>query len=175
MDAEEDASPEARTAGPLERSNGGNMHLPPCGIYRTTAAIGPIQPGRLVFFHNHGDPGPGVYPPESWHLNRAVFAHRGVTLPDSSLADTLEPLQPEGLYRVTEAFTCCERECVTFNTELLVQLGYNGNAQPILFVPNWTKSGLAFPETGHPLRSEQLRNLQRLRVEGLPEPSAHLQ
>ena len=32
--------------------------LPPCGLYRTRRALGTSIPeGRLVYFHNHGDPG----------------------------------------------------------------------------------------------------------------------
>jgi hypothetical protein len=35
--------------------------LPPCGIYRTSQPLGDHVPaGQLVFFHNHGDPGPGI-------------------------------------------------------------------------------------------------------------------
>jgi hypothetical protein len=47
--------------------------LPPCGVYRTKTAVAGIEAGRLVYFHNHGDPGPGLYPPESWAQNRAKF------------------------------------------------------------------------------------------------------
>ena len=46
--------------------------LPPCGIYRTDLALGDEVPaGRLVYFHDHGDPGPGIYLPRDWVANRA--------------------------------------------------------------------------------------------------------
>lgn len=138
--------------------------LPPCGIYRTTIAIGSVPEGRLVMFHNHGDPGPGIYLPEAWDRNRARFAPSGETLDPVDLATTLEPLPAQGLYRVTESFTCCEKNCRTFEPNLLVQLGYNGEAEPILFVPEWTPSGLAFPEVGQPLDEERLARLAPLMV-----------
>lgn len=37
----------------------------PCGLYRTTRPIPDAVPaGVLVYYHNHGDPGPGVYLPD---------------------------------------------------------------------------------------------------------------
>jgi len=146
------------------------MDLPPCGLYRTTEPIGSVPAGRLVYFHNHGDPGPGVYLPESWHLNRARFAERGTTLPDESLALTLEALPAEGLYRVLEEFYCCENHCRTFTPGLLVQLGYNGNAEPILFVPELSDAGMAFPEKGTRIDRDRLDKIALLKV-AAPVPS----
>ncbi len=117
-----------------------------------------------MYFHNHGDPGPGIYLPESWSLNRAVFRKSGFTLPDEQSAQTLEPLAPEGLYRVAEEFTCCEKRCVTFSRELLVQLGYTGHAEPILFRPVWAESGLQFPENGQRIDADRIERLIRLSV-----------
>ena len=57
-----------------------SQKLPPCGIYRTLAQVGDVPAGRLVYFHNHGDPGPGVYLPERWSANRAHFQARGHVL-----------------------------------------------------------------------------------------------
>jgi hypothetical protein len=138
--------------------------LPPCGIFRTRAPIGAVPAGRLVYFHNHGTPGPGVYLPERWRQNRAVFEQRGTTLPDPVLASLLEPLLAEGLYRVTEPFTCCDKRCRTFERDLLVQLGYDGEAHPILFVPEWTDAGLAFPEVGQRLDAQRMAYLALLQV-----------
>ena len=54
-----------------------STELPPCGLYRTVKPIGSIEAGRLVYFHNHGDPGPGLYFPESWSAQpRAVLQER---------------------------------------------------------------------------------------------------
>ena len=43
--------------------------------------IGTVEAGRLVYFHNHGNPGPGLYFPERWTHNRAHFTPRGSTVP----------------------------------------------------------------------------------------------
>ncbi len=150
--------------------------LPPCGLYRTTAAIGPIPAGRLVYFHDHGDPGPGLYLPDAWQANRAVFGKKGVTLPDAASAKSLRPLLAEGLYRVEEEFFCCEKRCKTFARDLLVQLGYDGAAKPILFVPEWTAGGLAFPQLGQGVDELKLSKLGWLVVptaKGEPPADRH--
>jgi hypothetical protein len=61
----------------------------PCGIYRTTVPIAAAVPaGVLVYYHNHGEPGPGVYLPRDWRNNRAVFHEGGTTVPDERYAGT---------------------------------------------------------------------------------------
>ncbi len=147
------------------------MALPPCGLYRTTAAIGEVPAGRFVYFHNHGDPGPGIYTPSAWNHNRATFHRRGVTLPDVELAATLHPLPREGLYRVVRDFTCCEQRCRTFASESLVQLGYNGEGRAIVFLPTLTEAGVALPASGTLIEDDRLANLASLKVqEALPGP-----
>ena len=146
------------------------MELPPCGLYRTTEAIGGVPANRLVYFHNHGNPGPGVYLPESWSLNRAQFSKKGTTLPEENLAFTLEPLPVEGLYRTAEGFTSSGENGRTYPEDLLVQLGYNGQGEPILFVPEWGTAGLAFPQMGHKLTPDQLALLIPLKVAGPKQP-----
>jgi hypothetical protein len=149
--------------------------LPPCGLYRTSRPIGPVPAGRLVYFHNHGEPGPGVYLPERWEHNRARFSSAGHTLPEphGSAADGLVPLAPEGLYRVTEPFPCCEKRCRTFAADLLVQLGYDGEGHAILFEPGWSEAGLALPSTGSRVDAEAVARLSRLAVaEGPKSPPA---
>lgn len=147
--------------------------LPPCGLYRTRRALGTTIPeGRLVYFHNHGNPGPGLYLPSGWSVNRARWHAQGTPLPDAQWAEHLEPLPAEGLYRVLESFACCEKRCRTFDEELLVQLGYNGMAEPILFVPEWTETGLSFPTTGSVVDRIQLQRLKPLKVAEAAEPSA---
>jgi len=146
--------------------------LPPCGLYRTRRALGTTIPeGQLVYFHNHGDPGPGLYLPSGWSVNRAQWHAQGTPLPDPQWAEHLEPLLAEGLYRVRESFSCCEKRCRIFEEELLVQLGYNGMAEPILFVPEWTEAGLHFPTTGSVVDRDQLQRLMPLKVEEAAEPS----
>lgn len=138
--------------------------LPPCGIYLTTAPIGGIPEGRLVYFHNHGDPGPGVYLPASWRGNRARFEARGHLLPDLDHARFLEPLPAEGFYRVDSPFHCCDKRCRLFEADMLVQLGYNGSGSAILFVPEWVDGQLAIPDRGTPIERERIERLTPLRV-----------
>jgi hypothetical protein len=146
--------------------------LPACGLYRTTQALeGHVPAGRLVYFHNHGDPGPGIYLPSGWALNRARWHESGHTV-TPEWAATLDALPAEGLYRVRETFTCCAKRCRTYEPELLVQLGYNGEAAPLLFVPEWTEAGLAIPEMGLPIDTDRLRALAALTVVEAREPDA---
>jgi hypothetical protein len=144
------------------------MPLPRCGLYKTLGPIGSIPSGRLVYFHNHGDPGPGLYLPSGWKRNRVELQERGTTLPDPDLVRLLEPLAPEGFYRVTEAFHCCEQKCRRFEAETLIELGYNASGQPIVFVPELVDGMLAIPSTGTVIDYESLARLQQLRV---PEAS----
>lgn len=151
--------------------------LPPCGLYRTTTPLGEHVPaGRLVFFHNHGDPGPGVYLPTAWSGNRAQWQTRGHTIPSAAWAASLEPLPGEGLYRVVTPFTCCPNACRTYEQDLLVQLGYNADAEPLLFVPEWTAGALAIPELGMRIDEDRLARLAALKVaesDDPPDAAAH--
>ena len=127
-----------------------------------------IPANRLVYFHNHGDPGAGLYLPEKWNLNRAQWQPRGHTLPDQAVAQHLAPLPAEGLYVVKETFFCCEKRCVEYPPRQLVQLGYGGEATPLLFIPEFSARGLGFPERGQllvGLRAEgQKRYLDTLKA-----------
>ncbi len=139
--------------------------LPPCGLYRTTRAIGEAVPaGRLVFFHNHGDPGPGVYLPTGWRQNRALFDGNGVLLPAAWWAASLDPLAPEGFYRVRETFYCCDRRCQTFEVDQLVQLGYTAEAEPLLFVPEVIDSVFVVPDRGARIDRARIAKLHPLKT-----------
>lgn len=140
------------------------MPLPPCGLYRTTASIGSIPAGRLVYFHNHGDPGPGVYLPASWKHNRVQLRERGTVLPDPADAASLLPLPAEGFYRVVDAFECCERRCRRFEPDMLVQLGYDGAGEALLFVPELIDGMLALPEQGSRVELSKLSHTRPLKV-----------
>jgi hypothetical protein len=141
------------------------MNLPPCGLYRTTAPVAGIPAGRLVYFHNHGDPGPGLYLPEGWSHNRMQVSKQGRTLqqPEDDVR-LLEPLPPEGFYRVTEAFHCCEKKCRLFEPEMLLQLGYNAAGEAIAFVPELVDGMLAVPTRGSRVDPEVFDKLKQLRV-----------
>lgn len=138
--------------------------LPPCGLYATRAAIGGVPAGRLVYFHNHGEPGPGIYLPASWKGNRARFEARGHLLPSPEAARELEPLPAEGFYRVVEPFHCCEKRCRRFEPSTLVQLGYDGAARAILFLPQIVDAQIALPATGTRVDRDRLAFLEPLRV-----------
>ena len=140
------------------------MELPPCGLYRTTGPLGSIGEGQLVYFHNHGNPGPGVYLPKEWRYNRAQFEEKGQTIEDPGLVRVLQPLPPEGFYRVTESFHCCEKQCRLFEQDALLQLGYNAEADPILFIPELVDSMFAVPEKGWKTTLDTLGNVRQLRV-----------
>lgn len=137
---------------------------PGCGLYRTTLALGELPAGRLVYFHDHGEPGPGIYLPASWNLNRVVWHARGTTVPGAEWSSTLAPLLAEGLYAVDSAFHCCDKRCVAFSAGQLVQLGYDGDAVPILFIPEWSDRGLGFPAKGTRLDHDRLQRLSMLKV-----------
>jgi hypothetical protein len=138
--------------------------LPPCGLYRTLDQIGGIPAGRLVYFHNHGDPGAGMYLPESWTGNRAKFARQGHLLPKPEDSQKLVPLPPEGFYRVEKQFHCCEKKCRLYEVDALVQLGYNGEGTPILFEPQWEGAKIALPDRGTRIDFEALLAIAPLRV-----------
>lgn len=140
------------------------LPLPPCGLYRVVAPIGDITPGRLVYFHNHGSPGPGVYFPERWTHNRAHFAPNGTTLPVGFDPAALHALPAEGFYRVTAAFFCCDKQCTRFEPESFVQLGYNGAGRALVFVPELGAGVLAVPDRGTLIDDIALANLVALRV-----------
>ena len=138
--------------------------LPPCGLYRTVAAVGGIEAGRLVYFHNHGDPGPGMYLPERWTRNRAQFSSRGTTVPTGFDPRALMPLPREGFYRVARTFHCCEKKCVEFTPETFVQLGYNGKGEALCFLPELVNGTFDIPERGTRLDDKVLSNLIPLAV-----------
>jgi hypothetical protein len=140
------------------------MQLPPCGLYRTTGPVGSIPADRLVYFHNHGDPGPGLYLPSGWKRNRVELQSRGTTLTDPEWLHRLEPLPPEGLYRVTEAFYCCDRRCALFEPETLIELGYNAQGHAIVFLPEFVDGMLAIPTTGTAIDHARLSSLKQLKL-----------
>ncbi len=138
--------------------------MPPCGLYRTTREIAGIPADRLVYFHNHGDPGPGLYLPEAWEGNCARFSQQGHTLPKHEDAAGLERVPDEGFYRVRAPFFCCDKRCQEFSVEMLVQLGYDGEATPIVFIPEIVNGVLALPDEGVAIDRGTLSNLVKLRV-----------
>ena len=138
--------------------------LPACGVYRTVKQVGPVEANRFVYFHNHGNPGPGLYFPERWDANRAVFSQNGQTVPDNFDPAWIHALPAEGFYRVVRPFHCCEKKCTEFQAEALVQLGYNGNGKAIVFTPEYSGGVIRVPERGTLVDEEQLKNLVQLKL-----------
>jgi hypothetical protein len=103
-----------------------------------------------------------VYLPEEWSYNRAQFQAKGHTIDDPGLVRFLQPLPPEGFYRVLEAFHCCEKQCRLFEQDALLQLGYNADADPILFTPELVDSMLAIPAKGWKTTLETLGKVRQL-------------
>jgi hypothetical protein len=133
-------------------------------VYRTTQKIGDVEAGRLVYFHNHGNPGPGLYFPESWIHNRAKWAANGYTLPKVFDVRALKPLPAEGFYRVASSFYCCEKQCVKFEPDQMVQLGYNGAGRAIVFVPEYGSGAITVPEKGTVIDDVSFPNLVLLKL-----------
>jgi len=140
------------------------QELPPCGLYRTVKQVGSIEAGRLVYFHNHGNPGPGLYFPEKWNANRAVFTQNGQTVPDDFDPRSIKSIPAEGFYRVTKPFFCCEKKCTQFETDALVQLGYNGSGRGILFTPEYANGVIRVPERGSVVDDDAFKSLVQLKL-----------
>jgi len=138
--------------------------LPACGLYLTLLPIGSVPAGRLVYFHNHGDPGPGVYLPTRWVGNEARFEQPGHLLGDHDATAALQAVAPEGVYRVAAPFDCCANHCRTFEVDSVVQLGYDGAGNPIVFEPTFAEGRAVFPDRGSRVDRDRLVNLAPLRM-----------
>ena len=114
------------------------LELPPCGLYRTTlphpTKADSVGAKRLVHFHNHsGANKPIVLMPKSNEHNVWTFHDKGFLVDDDAWCHTLEPLPAEGLYTTTAPLQLGENAVAEGQ---LVQLGYNGFGEPILFFPS---------------------------------------
>jgi hypothetical protein len=148
---------------------------PRCGLYRTTRALpegsDTVAAGQLVYFHNHSDQGPPLLLlPKSNRHNRWQFHDRGHHLTDADLTG-LEPLKPEGLYRLREHFHPDDNHVVAANA--LVQLGYNRAAEPIIFFPrtSQTDNGVVFPSQGTRIGQAVYQLLEPLDLRGPYHPT----
>lgn len=124
-----------------------------CGLYKATRPIPAgsesIAPPRLVYYHNHSQQGGSmVLLPDVNTNNHWTFKDKGFLVTDADFIEGLEPLKAQGLYRVREHFHPNDEQVV--NTNALVQLGYNGEADPILFFPKGLEglNALEFPSSG---------------------------
>lgn len=166
MAADDDSNSQTTPLGKDDRA--------PCGLYKTTKPIdGKISTGELVYYHNHGDPGPGVYPVEKWSHNKAVFSKSGASVPTEGWERSLEPVVPEGFFTVEETFYCCEDRCRSFEKGSLVQLGYNRKADPLLFTPVWSYEGIRLPKRGTKVDVEKLELLRPVKIVERFEKESH--
>ncbi|HVY48030.1 MAG TPA: hypothetical protein VHB21_19215 [Minicystis sp.] len=141
--------------------------LPECGLYRTTRALpgheDKIKAGMLVYFHNHSDSGPlpSVLAPDHNVLNRWHFHGPAIEFRGLSWAETLEPLPTEGFYTLRRELSF---EGGSWPKSTIVQLGYNPQADPILFIARvpgrLTENVLAFSDRGVGIPREQLNILE---------------
>jgi len=145
--------------------------LPPCGLYRTATALPDraeqVPAGKLVYFHDHSnEPGVGiVLMPEENTGNRWKFMERGFLVRQASWARSLVPMKPEGFYTVAGAF---QKGTTTVAQGQLVQLGYNRDAQPIVFFPNFDaeRNGLVFPTKGMSIGPDVYDGLRPVELRG---------
>jgi len=151
--------------------------LPDCGLYRTTKPLpeneATVPAGVLVYFHNHSDSGlPVVIVPDHNIHNRWHFHGGGVLFRGLSWADSLVKLPSEGFYMLRKTLTF---EGGEWPKGALVQLGYNRNAEPILFIgqarAQLEENDLWFSDRGVSIQREQLSILEQLQIYAEPAPA----
>ncbi len=144
---------------------------PACGLYRTSTSLpgheDAVPAGRLVYFHNHSDEGPPMLlMPRENQRNKWHFHQHGHLIRDDAFLSTLRPLLKEGLYRLREHFHVDGGRIVAKHA--LAQLGYNADAEPILFfsTPHPDQNGIRFPNTGFKISALVYGLLEPLDVRG---------
>lgn len=140
--------------------------LPKCGLYRTTKPLpgheDKVPAGVLVDFHDHSDSGlPTVCVPDHNVHNRWHFHGPAVEFRSLSWASSLEKLPPEGFFTLRKELSF---EGGQWPKGALVQLGYNRNADPILFIARvrsrLEENDLFFSDRGVGIKREQLSILE---------------
>ncbi|MCK6512911.1 hypothetical protein L6R29_23525 [Myxococcota bacterium] len=143
----------------------GKTTLPPCGLYRTGRALKgqetDIPAGILVMFHNHSNRDiPMLQLPRENTHNVWNFHEQGPGIEnDDAFLAALQPLLDQGFYFLREELSTPDGK---FPKNALIQLGYNRNGDPILFIAQRSNdhNSLFFAETGY--RFEQLDILKKL-------------
>jgi len=151
-----------------------------CGLYKTTVELVrdgevAVAEGLLVRFHNHSDEGPPiVLLPDQNTNNKWTFGPKGFLIHEDDYTDTLVALKAEGLYRAREHFHPASDQVVA--KDALVQLGYNRNAESILFFPrsHESENSLVFPTTGTKVNEKIYELLEPINLRGPYVPQARL-
>ena len=133
--------------------------VPRCGIYRTGIALGgkeeQVPEGRLVMFHNHSEQGPPlVLLPESVTANKWSFHTGGFLVEDEEFIEKMISLPAEGLYILKDHIHVTKQDIIPDRT--LVQLGYNGKGEGILFPGHFEENSITFPEKGYRFNSDKI-------------------
>lgn len=150
---------------------------PPEGLYRTTTPMPgkaeSVPAGRLWLFRHSSEQGdPILLSPETNTNNRWTFNRRGHLCKDAIWLSTLVRLKPEGFY-VLEGPVTIEGGRM-LGTHQLVQLGYNGNAEPIIFFPKTDQTrgnDLAFPTAGMKITEAVYQRLAPIDLRGPHAPA----
>ena len=147
-----------------------------CGLYRSTRPIPAgddfIEAPRLVYYHNHSQQGDSmVILPDENVNNVWSFGEKGFLVNSEEFIEGLERVKNQGFYRMREHFHPNEDQVV--NKDALVQLGYNGKGEPILFFPTALKdkNGLEFPTSGMKVSEAIYELLEPLDVTGPYTPA----
>ncbi len=152
--------------------------LPPEGLVRTTIAMPgketAVPAARLWLLRHSSEQGPAILlPPEANTHNRWSFDRRGHLIQDAHWGATLEGVRPEGFCVFTREATLEDGRTIQKNQ--LVQLGYNRNAEAIVFFPRTdTTHGnhLLFPDKGMRPTLEVLAALAPIDLRGPRAPQA---
>ncbi len=155
----------------MHHHDNSELDVPACGLYLTTMPLAEhedaVPAGRLVMFHNHSEQGPPiVLLPEHNVRNRWHFKKEGFLVEDTDYLQSMEPLKSEGFYHLREHFHPNQEEIVA--DKQLVQLGYNMEAESIIFFPAEDKdtNALIFPNSGMKIPAQIYDLLEPLTTRG---------
>ncbi|MFT5042303.1 MAG: hypothetical protein ACI8TX_003288 [Hyphomicrobiaceae bacterium] len=137
-----------------------DITLPPCGPYKTGVALSghedSVGADILVYFHNHSDQGPAmVLTPHGNTNNRWAFHDRGWAVEEEAFVLGLIGLKPEGLYVNSEHIHISREEIIPPRT--LLQLGYNRDADTLLFIGRFEANTIGFPEQGYAFKTIEVQ------------------
>jgi hypothetical protein len=129
--------------------------LPDPGLYRTTQALPGHEeqiPANVLVYVGQSDNGGGMFVvrPGANRRNHWFWGEPTTPLRSPTWAKTLKPLPSEGFYVLPQALELDGGGRWLQNA--IVQLGYNADGKPILFVAEWAEDGtdnqLTFSDRG---------------------------